>query len=194
MLERQIVNRRHHRTWRKRWRGELHVQYIDRMPAQLGRQRQRNPHQRRVRERLSYFEIGPAIREPIDGGRFGYGERVEIALIDLGQTFDQVDRVTFVAGQLRSDRMRVDCDVQDRSNLRERWPASPKRRGTTMEAGETKCLFFSGLGFATDSGRSGCVSQTRVALTNARRLAAQSAQVIKLGAPDMAALQHVDGI
>src|SRR6266566_3225478 len=150
MLERQIVNRRHHRTWRKRWRGELHVQYIDRTPAQLGRQRQRNPHQRRVRERLSYFEIGPAIREPIDGGRFGYVERVEIGLIDLGQTFDQVDRVTFVAGQLRSDRVRVDCDVQDRSNLRERWPASPIQREATASAGETNGLFFTGRGLAAD--------------------------------------------
>src|SRR5947207_15237257 len=96
MLERQIVNRRHHRTWRKRWRGELHVQYIDRMPAKLGRQRQRNPHQRRVRERLFYFEIGPAIREPIDGGRFGYVERVELGLIDLVKNVDQDDRVTSV--------------------------------------------------------------------------------------------------
>src|SRR5712691_3672831 len=144
MLERQIVNRRHHGTWRKRWRGELHVQYVDRMPAQLGRQRQRNPHQWRVRERLSYFEIGPAIREPIDGGRFGYVERVEIGLIDLGQTFDQVDRVTFVAGQLRSDRVRVDCDVQDRSNLRERWPAGSYGEGRLPKAGETKILFFTG--------------------------------------------------
>src|SRR5258708_22059703 len=144
MLERQIVYRRHHGTWGKRWRGELHVQHIDRMPAQLGRQRQWNPHQRRVRERLSYFEIGPAISEPIDSGRFGYVECVEISLIDLGQSLDQVDRITFVAGQLRSDRVRVDCDVQDRSNF-----ARPLARlvrcgegQLTLKAGETYGLFF----------------------------------------------------
>src|SRR5712691_3246483 len=142
MLERQIVNCRYYRTGRKRWRGELDMQHVDRMPAQLCRQSQGNPHQRSVRERLSYFEIGPAISEPIDGCRFGYVEGVEIGLIDLGQSFDQIDRVTFVAGQLRSDRVRVDCDVQDRSNLRERWPAGSYGEGRLPKAGETKILFF----------------------------------------------------
>src|SRR5439155_23221301 len=49
-------------------------------------------------------------------------------------------------------------------------------------------------GFAADGRRSGCVSQARVTLTNARRFAAQRAQIIKLCASDMASLHHVNVI
>jgi hypothetical protein len=41
-------------------------------------------------------------------------------LIDLRESFDQVDRVTFITGQLRSDGVRVDCDVHDWIRVRTR--------------------------------------------------------------------------
>ena len=68
-----------------------------------------------------------------------------------------------------------------------------------MEAGETNCSFFSGRGFTADGGRSGCVSQTRVAFpvnpdNPVRRVtSAQMKQVLtgqidnwrQLGGPDL---------
>ena len=55
------------------------------------------------------------MREPIDGRRFSYVKCVLIGLIDLGEAFDQIDRVGFIAGELGSDGMRVNSDVHERS-------------------------------------------------------------------------------
>ena len=67
-----------------------------------------------MRQRLLDPEIGPTIFESLDRDGFGNVERVKIGLIDLSEGLDQVGGVTFVAAELRSDGMRVDCDVQDR--------------------------------------------------------------------------------
>ena len=84
------------------------------MPPQFPGKRQRNTHQRRMRQSLFDLEIGPAIIEPLESDRLGDIEGVTIGLIDLGEGFDQIGRVTFVAAELGPDGMRVDCDVQDR--------------------------------------------------------------------------------
>jgi len=63
-------------------------------------------------QRSFYFEIRPTVGEAIDGRLFSNVESIRIRLVDFGQGLDQVGSVTFVSAQLRSDGMRVDCDVQ----------------------------------------------------------------------------------
>lgn len=114
MLKRQVMDGGNNWAWRKWRRRVLHVKQVHRMTPQFYRQRQRNTHQGRMRQCLPDLEIGPTILEPLDGDGFGNVERVKVGLIDLSKGLDQVDGVTFVAAELRSDGMRVDCDVQDR--------------------------------------------------------------------------------
>ncbi len=64
-----------------------------------------------MRQRLLDREVRPTLIKPLDRGPFGYVQRVKISLIDLGEGLDQVDGVTFIAAELSSDRMRIDCDV-----------------------------------------------------------------------------------
>ena len=126
MFESQVMNGGNDRTRGKRWRGVLDVQYIDRVPAQLTRKCQRNTHQRRMRQGLLDLKVRPALIKPLDRGPLGYVQGVKIGLIDLGEGLDQVDGVTFIAAEFRSDGMRIDSDVQDsfRSNFA-RAPAGP---------------------------------------------------------------------
>jgi hypothetical protein len=105
------MNSGYNRAGSERRRGVLDMQYIDRMAAQLAGKCQGDANQRRVRQRLLDLEVRPAIFKPLDSCPFGYEERVEIPLIDSGQSLDQVDSVTFIAAQLRSDGMSIDCDT-----------------------------------------------------------------------------------
>jgi len=50
-----------------------------------------------MRQRLLDSEVRPTLIKPLDRGRFGYVQPVEIGLIDLGEGLDQVDGVTFIA-------------------------------------------------------------------------------------------------
>jgi hypothetical protein len=81
------------------------------MASQLAGKCQRDADQRRVRQRLLDREVRPAIFKPLDSCPFGYEQRVEVGLIDSGESLDQVDGVTFIAAQLRSDGMSIDCDT-----------------------------------------------------------------------------------
>ena len=65
-----------------------------------------------MRQGSFYFEIRPTVGETIDGRLFSNVESIRIRLVDFGEGLDQVGSVTFVSAQLRSDGMRVDCDVQ----------------------------------------------------------------------------------
>ena len=114
VLEGQIVNRRNHGTGRERRRSVLNVKHVDGMAPQFSRKRQRNAHQRCMRQRFSYFEIGPTIIESIDSCLFGDVECVKICLIDFSESFDQVSSVAFIPAEFGSDGMRVDRDVQGR--------------------------------------------------------------------------------
>jgi hypothetical protein len=111
VLKGQVVNGGHDGAASEWWRGVLHVQYIDGMASQLAGKCQRDSDQRRVRQRLLDREVRPAISKPLDCCPFCYKESVKIGLIDPGQSLDQVDGVTFIAAQLRSDGMSIDCDT-----------------------------------------------------------------------------------
>ena len=50
-----------------------------------------------MRQRLLDCKVRPTLIKPLDRGRFGYVQAVEIGLIDLGECLDQVDGVTFIA-------------------------------------------------------------------------------------------------
>ena len=107
------MNGRDYWTRCQRRRGVLHVQNVDRPPAQFCSERQRDAHQRSVRQRLFDFEVRPAIGEALDGFRFGDVKSVAVCSIDFGEGFDQIGRVSFVAAQFGSDGMSIDSDVQD---------------------------------------------------------------------------------
>src|ERR1700682_1924604 len=102
-----------------------------------------------MRQRLLNLKIGPTIFESLDGDGFGNVERVKIGLIDLSEGLDQVGGVTFVAAELRSDGMRVDCDVQDRlrSSLLRAGPADHSARNEG-ESRTRSSLFFAGRGLS----------------------------------------------
>ncbi len=102
----------------KWWRGVLDVQYIDRMASQLAGKRQWDTNQRRMRQRLLDREVRPTLIKPLDSGPFSYVESIAIGLIDPGEGLDQVDSVTFIAAQLSSDGMSIDCDVKNRFRSR----------------------------------------------------------------------------
>ena len=89
----------------------MDVQHIHRMASQLARKRQRDADERSVRQCLLDGEVRPAIIKSLDCRPFGYKESVMVGLIDSGQSLDQVDSVTFIAAQLRSDGMSIDCDT-----------------------------------------------------------------------------------
>jgi len=82
-----------------------------------------------VGQRSFYFEVRPTVGEAIDGRLFGNVESIRIDLVDFGEGLDQVGRVTFVSAQLRSDGVRVDCDVQIISHLSFSSTPSPSGRG-----------------------------------------------------------------
>jgi len=111
VLKSQIVNSCDDWTRSKWRRGVLDVQDIDRMTSQLAGKCQWDADERRVRQSLLDGEVRPAIIKPLDCRAFGYKESVMIGLIDFGQGLDQVDSVTFIAAQLRSDGMSIDCDT-----------------------------------------------------------------------------------
>jgi hypothetical protein len=81
------------------------------MAPQLAGKRQRDADQRRMRQRLLDPEVRPTLIKPLDSGPFGDVQSVKISLIDLGEGFDQVNGVTFIAAEFSSDGMRIDCDV-----------------------------------------------------------------------------------
>lgn len=87
------------------------MQHIDRMASQLARKRQWDADKRSVWQRLLNGEVRPAIIKSLDCRPFGYKESVMVGLIDFGESLDQVDSVTFIAAQLRSDGMSIDCDT-----------------------------------------------------------------------------------
>jgi hypothetical protein len=87
------------------------MQDIDRMASQLARKRQRDADQRSVWQCLLDGEVRPAIIKSLDCRPFGYKESVMVGLIDSGKSLDQVNGVTFIAAQLRSDGMSIDCDT-----------------------------------------------------------------------------------
>ena len=87
------------------------MQDVDRMASQLARKRQRDADQRSVWQCLLDGEVGPAIIKSLDCRPFGYKASVLVGLIDSGQSLDQVNGVTFIAAQLRSDGMSIDCDT-----------------------------------------------------------------------------------
>ena len=89
----------------------MDVQQIDRMASQLAGKCQRDADERSVRQGLLNGEVGPAIIKPLDCRAFGYKKSVMIVLIDFGKGLDQVDGVAFIAAQLRSDGMSIDCDT-----------------------------------------------------------------------------------
>jgi hypothetical protein len=88
------------------------------MPSQLAGKRQWDPDERRMRQRLPDREVRPTLIKPLDRGRFGYVESITIGLIDPGEGLDQVYSVTFIAAQLSSDGMSIDCDVKNRFRSR----------------------------------------------------------------------------
>src|SRR6185503_10330287 len=104
-------------------------------------------------------------------------ERVMIGLIDLGEGFDQIDCVGFVAAEPGANRMSVNRDAH------------------RSVSEDTLLLAFSGLATATHGRSPGDVRVlTRVALANTGSLAAQVAQVIELRAANASLLHHVDVI
>ena len=66
-----------------------------------------------MRQRSFYLEVWPAIGEPINRLVLSNINCVLIYSIDLGESFDQINRVSLIAGELSSDGMRVDCDMHD---------------------------------------------------------------------------------
>ena len=111
MLKSQIVNGCYDSAGSEWWRGVLDMQDIDRMASQLAGKCQWDADERRVRQSLLDGEVRPAIIKPLDCRAFSYEESVMIGLIDFGKGLDQVDGVTFIAAQLRSDGMSIDCDT-----------------------------------------------------------------------------------
>jgi hypothetical protein len=111
MLKSQIMNSCYDWAGSKWRRSVLDVQDIDRVASQLAGKRQGDTDERRMRQRLLDLEVRPTLVKPLDSGPFGYVQRVKIGLIDLGETLDQVGGVTFITAELRSDGMRIDCDV-----------------------------------------------------------------------------------
>src|SRR6476646_10727869 len=106
---------------------------------------------------------------------------VLVNLIDLLQVFDQVEGVAFVSSKLRPYRMSIDCDPQSVSPVSLLCFKRQRARGDLL-ALCSRSLRFVGL------------LPARIALTNAGGFAAESAQVIELGAADASSFDQVDVI
>ena len=99
MFEREIVNAYYDRARSERRRCKLNMKHIDWMAPQLSTQRQRYAHQRCVRQSPATGKIGQTIIEAIYCFALGDVQRVAADRIDLGERFDQINRVTLVPGQ-----------------------------------------------------------------------------------------------
>src|ERR1041384_4270757 len=115
MLKREVVNHYHCIARRKRRRGVLHVQNIDRPPSQLCRERQRNANERRVRQCFPDGDVGPTMRVTIDRLLLRYIKRVTIVSINFRERLDQIGGVSLISTQPGSDRVCVKPDMQPAS-------------------------------------------------------------------------------
>ena len=60
-----------------------------------------------MRKSRANLEIGPTITETIASFVGRYVDCVTVVGVDLGESFDQVDGVAFIAPQLRPNRMSI---------------------------------------------------------------------------------------
>src|SRR6185369_10387222 len=58
------------------------------------------------------FEIGPTITEALACFVCSYVDRVLVDVVNLGEAFDEIDGVAFVASELSPDSMSIDRDPQ----------------------------------------------------------------------------------
>src|SRR5690242_18869568 len=98
-------------------------------------------------------------------------ESVLVAMIDLRERVDQVKGVAFVTSKLRPYRMSIDCDPQSVS------PVSLSLLSVSERSGDLLALCSRSLRLVT-------LLPAGIAFANACGLTAQSAQVVKLRAPD----------
>ncbi len=103
MLEREIVNHHDRIAGRKRRCGVLNVQNINRSTTKLGREREGDSDERRVRQCFPDRHIGPATRVAIDRLLPRYIKGVAIVSINFRQCFDQITGVRLVPTQPGSD-------------------------------------------------------------------------------------------
>ncbi len=101
MFKCKIVDGRNDGTRRKRRRGELYVQEINRAAAQFSTERQGDAHDWSMWPRSRDRKIWPAATKTLDCLVPGNIESVLIDRVDPGQRFDEIDGVGFVTGQLR---------------------------------------------------------------------------------------------
>src|SRR5689334_1301406 len=107
-------------------------------------------------------------------------ERVLVNAIDLRERFDQVKGVALVASEFRPHRMSIDCDPQSGSPVS--LPISVNER-----EGELLTLCRRSL-------RVVVLLAAGITLANACGFAAQSAQIVELGAANAASFHEIDMI
>ena len=96
----------------KRRRSKLNVQHVYGILAQLSAECEWDSDYGRVRESCANFEIGPTPVETITCFVGSDVDGVLIETVDLGQRFNEMYGVTFVAAELRPNRVSIDGDAQ----------------------------------------------------------------------------------
>ena len=112
VFKREVVNADYYGTWGGRRCGELNVEDVDGAFAEFTTENQRNADERSVGQRLPYGEIWPAPMEAIHCLRFRNVEGVIVFPINACERFDQVRRITLIAGEPSSNRVSINGDTQ----------------------------------------------------------------------------------
>jgi hypothetical protein len=81
-----------------------------------------------MRQRQAYREVGPTAAETLDCLSLSDKYRVLINRIDLGQGFDQINRISFVSSQSSPNRVGVNRNAQSPLLLCQQSPTSNEER------------------------------------------------------------------